>query len=126
MDRPWLALLGSPFAAALVSLPLLDLEGEVEGAYGEVDGLRVDSPNLHEQVEQEPALGAHQASEQLRDPGQPLHGRHPRIVLVRRLRQGAPLVVVRQQPQHLCEVLACLGLVLVPAGVEEAGEGTDP
>ena len=43
----------------------------------------------------------HQAREELRDPWEPLDGRHADAVAVHGVGKGAALVVVAQQPQHL-------------------------
>ena len=53
-------------------------------------------------------------------PGQPLNGRHAHAVLVHRLSQCWLLIVIRQQPQHLGQVLARLALILVPTCMQEA------
>lgn len=57
-------------------------------------------PHLADEVEQRFPLGADQAGEELRDPGQPLDGRHADAVLVHGVRQRV-LVVEAEQPQHL-------------------------
>ena len=44
----------------LTSLALLYLEGEVEGADGEVDGLRVHGAHFVQQVEDEASLVTHE------------------------------------------------------------------
>ena len=52
----------------LTSLTLLDLEGEVQGSDGEVDGLGVHPAHLTQQVHDEAPLTPHQTGQQLRDP----------------------------------------------------------
>ena len=52
----------------LTSLSLLDLEGEVQGSDGEVDGLGVHPAHLTQQVHDEAPLTPHQTGQQLRDP----------------------------------------------------------
>ena len=52
----------------LTSLTLLNLEGEVQGSDGEVDGLRVHPAHLTQQVHDEAPLTPHQTGQQLRDP----------------------------------------------------------
>ena len=54
-----------------------------------------------EEVEDEFALAADEAGEELRNPRQPLDGRHALVVLVHRLGQRVCLVVIGQQPQDL-------------------------
>ena len=52
----------------LTSLTLLNLEGEVQGSDGEVDGLGVHPAHLTQQVHDEAPLTPHQTGQQLRDP----------------------------------------------------------
>ena len=52
----------------LTSLSLLDLEGEVQGSDGEVDGLGVHPAHLTQQVHDEAPFTPHQTGQQLRDP----------------------------------------------------------
>lgn len=57
--------------------------------------------HLADEVQQQLALRAHQARQQLRDPGQPLDGGHADAVLVHRVRQRVLVVIETQQPKHL-------------------------
>lgn len=59
--------------------------------------------HLTDEVQEEFALGADQAGQQLGDPGQPLDGGDPDTVLVDGLCQGVLVVVKTQQPKHLKE-----------------------
>ncbi len=57
-------------------------------------------------------------------PWKPLYGRNAHAVLVYGLGERGLVVVVRQQPQHLGEVLPRLALVLVPACVQVTRDRT--
>ena len=57
--------------------------------------------HLANQVQKQLSLGADQTGEQLRDPGQPLDGRHADAVLVHGICQGVLVIVKTQEPQHL-------------------------
>lgn len=62
---------------------------------------REDTAHLADEVQQQLALGAHQAGEQLRDPRQPLDGGHADAVLVHGVRQRVLVIIETQKPQHL-------------------------
>ena len=72
----------------------------------EVDSLRLDAAHYAQQVQYQLALAAHQARQEMRDPGQTLDGRHALRVLVDRLRQRHLVVVVCEKLEYLCQVLA--------------------
>ena len=59
----------------LTLLPLLHLEGEVEGTDGEVDGLGVGLAHGAEEVEDVGALATDQTGQQLGNPGRGGEGR---------------------------------------------------
>ena len=67
---------------SLEPLPLLNLQGQVEGTDGKVDGLRVHPAHCAQEVEDPLAFRPHQAGEELGYPRQPLDGGHPLIVRV--------------------------------------------
>lgn len=76
--------------------------------------------NLQYNVDDDIAVVLHETVEQLRYPRHPENGRHAHLVLLERVHQAGLVVVVAEQPQHLGEVLARLGLVLVATRVQEA------
>lgn len=57
--------------------------------------------HLADEVQQQLALRAHQAGEQLWDPRQPLDGGHTDAVLVHSIRQRVFVIIKTQKPQHL-------------------------
>lgn len=59
------------------------------------------SSYLANEVQKQLSLRANQTGEQLWDPGQPLDGRYPDIVLVHSISQGIFVIIKTQKPQHL-------------------------